>query len=248
MRPSDDPFAERDDDEESVSLGDVVRVPRGAAFATLCDQRPSELDGVQHTCQDEGRADGQREEHQCSPADLRHHDRPEVGEMGWPAFGVVLRCAQPLEGHRHTHHDVAGNNHAVVERLTVVEGREHLGQAEGQDDDADHLHHRGETAHPVVLVVRRREPAVADPGPRDGEHRERKAEDAGPNVVLGHVVRQLVRRLTECDNEHQVVQQLERGGAAVRLVRIAAAQATPTVAQVRDRVAHPQDDVSSRHD
>ena len=41
---ADDPLAERDDDEQPVALGDVVRVPRRAALAALGDVRAGELD------------------------------------------------------------------------------------------------------------------------------------------------------------------------------------------------------------
>jgi hypothetical protein len=223
----------------------VVGVPGGAALAPLRDRRAGELDGVEDQEQRERRADRERQEDQRGPARLGHDDRPEVRQVRRPSGRVVPRRPQPLEGHRNAHHDVARDDDAVVEHVAVVDRGEHLGQPQRQDHDADHLHHGREPADPVVLVVRRREPAVADPRPRDREHREGEAQHAGAHVVLGDVVGELVGGLAERDHEDQVVEQLQRRGRAVRLVRVTAGQATPTVTQVRDGgVAHPPDDAS----
>ena len=89
------------------------------------------------------------------------------------------------------------------------------------------------------VVVRRGEPGVADPRPGDREHREREADRPRcAQVALGDEVRQLVGGLAEGDHERQVVEQLERRGGAVRLVRVAPAQRPTTMTQVQHAVAH----------
>ena len=47
--------------------------------------------------------------------------------------------------------------------------------------DADHLQHGRQPVDPVVGVVGRGEPAEVDPGPADGEHREKEA--ASPAAI-----------------------------------------------------------------
>jgi len=116
----------------------------------------------------------------------------------------------------------------------MVDRREHLREAQREDDHADHLHHRGQPEDPVVGVVCRREPRIVDPGPAGGEGGEREAGDAGGDVVLRHVVRQLIGGDAERDDERQVVEQLERRGAAVPFRRVAAAEPPPVVGTIVD--------------
>jgi hypothetical protein len=141
----------------------------------------------------------------------------------------VARDLPPQEQQRYAHDHVARNDDAVVERVAVVDRRERLRQAERDHDDTEHLHHGRQPEHPIVGVVGRREPRVAQPRPAHGERCEREAADARADVVLRDVVRHLVRRGAERDDDRQVVEQLERSGDAMLLVRVAAAEPAPVV-------------------
>jgi hypothetical protein len=115
---------------------------------------------------------------------------------------------------------------------------EHRRKAEGDDQHADHLHHRQEPVAPVVHVVRRREPREVDPGPRDGEARVEKAADPGADVPGGERVRQLAGGDSVRDDERQIEQQLERRRHAMRLVWVAPAHDAGVVMELLLRVAH----------
>ena len=168
-----DDLADRDDGEQAVSLRDVVGVPRGA-LSTFGDQGPCQLDARDESRQGEDRRERQvhaLERGRGDPQDLcddegRHvrRDRPAV-------LGVAAIGAHPLAQHRAPHDDVPDDDDRVVEVpfLDRIEGPR---DAEGENDDADHLHHREQTVEPVVRVVRTREPGVVDPGPDDAEARE----------------------------------------------------------------------------
>ena len=63
--------------------------------------------------------------------------------------------------------------------------------------------------------------------------REGEADQAGLDVALGQVVRELVGRDPERDDERQVEQQLERRRGAVGLVRVAPLHPGPAVLEQR---------------
>ena len=194
-----------------------MRVPGRAALARLRDPRPGELDQRQHRGTGERERDRGLGHQQRDPARLGDEDRLDVGHAGGAPRRILPRGAPPLEDHRHAHHHVAGDHHRVVDRVALVDGLEHVGQAERQDDHADHLEHRQQPVDPVVGVVGRGEPGEVDPRPGDRERAQREAEQPGLDVVLGDVVRELVGGDAERDDEREVEQQLERRRRAVRL-------------------------------
>ena len=173
--------------------------------------------------------DRQVEEHERDPADLRDPDRDRVRARRRGALGIVARDLQPQGDERDAHDHVARDHHAVVERVAVVDRLEHLRQAEREHDHADHLHERRQPEEPVVGVVGRGEPRVVQPRPDDPEGREREAGDPGARVPVGDEVRELVGGRAEGDDDRQVVEQLQRRGRAMVLVRVAAAEAAPAV-------------------
>ena len=181
------------------------------------------------------------------PADLRDRDPAHVGHAGLPALRRRAGGAQPLEQQPDAHHDVARDDHHVVDVLALVDRLEQRRQAEREDHDADHLHHRRQAVEPVVDVERGREPREVDPRPRDREGGDREAEQGRLDVPFGQVVRELVGREPVRDHEHQVEQQLQRRGDAVLLVRIAPAHARPAMderVRHRDSVGRLPDNVS----
>ena len=72
---SDNPFAQRDDREETVALGDVVRVPRSASIFPFGERGPREFDerkdGAEREC-------AQRRQTHSDP-DMQSYDS-ETGE------------------------------------------------------------------------------------------------------------------------------------------------------------------------
>jgi hypothetical protein len=81
------PFAERDDGQQAVPLGDVVRMPgRAAARARaprlrilqLGRHRPAELDQMEHRSQRECPTELELQHRQHDPADLGNHDEALV--------------------------------------------------------------------------------------------------------------------------------------------------------------------------
>ena len=209
-----------------------------AALAPLGHPRAGELDADQHDDPEERLGHARVREQQDEPSGLGDQDRDDVGLARRAAGRIVARRTRPLQDHRHPHHDVAGDHHAVVDGLALVDRFEHRGEAEREDHHADHLQHRGEPVDPVVGVVGRREPGEVDPRPGDRERAHREPEHGGLDVVLGQVVGHLVGRDPERDDEGQVEQQLERGRGPVRLVRVATLHA---VATVMKREGHPPD-------
>lgn len=95
----------------------------------------------------------------------------------------------------------------------------------GEDQDADHLHHRDNSENPIICVVRAGKPGEIDPSPDDGEHREGEAEQARAEVTLGHGEGELASGDTERDDEGQVEEQLQWSGRPVILKGIPAAHA-----------------------
>ena len=74
----------------------------------------------------------------------------------------------------------------VVDVLTVFDRRVELGKSERQDHHADHLHHGHQPVDPVIGVIRRGEPAVVDPRPADGEHRDGALHRLPPAAPYPH--------------------------------------------------------------
>ena len=225
---ADDDLAQRDDHEQPVALGDVVRMPRRPGLA-LGDERPGELERDQHAEQDERGRDRQVEHGERHPSDLGDGDRRHVG----PGLWVLARHLPPQEHQRHAHDHVAGHHHVVVQRVAVVDRGEHLRQAERQDDHARHLHHRRQPEDPVVGVVGRREPRVVEPRPADGERREGEAAHADADVVLCDVVSEPVGGGAERDDDRQVVKELQRRRRSMALAGVAPAEAPPGVSPLR---------------
>ena len=206
---------ERDDHQQPVALGDVVRVPRRGRLA-LGHERAAELEGDQH---DEHRDSSRRRERRRWRATTQPTWAMPIVAMYERAAGARSGSWRETCHHRKTsadaHDHVARHHHAVVERAAAIDRREHLLQPERQHDDADHLHHRRQAEDPVVGVVGRREPRVVQPRPAHGERGEREPDDAGADVVLGDVVGQLVGGRAEGDDDGQVVEQLQRRRGAV---------------------------------
>ena len=227
-------LAQRDDHQQPVALGDVVGVPRRAAVAGLGEHRPGELHEQQDRDPHERDADRRLGDQQDDPPGLGHQERLTYFVAGGAARRVLAGGAQPLEDQRQAHDDVAGHHDPVVDRVAVVEGREHVGQAEGEDQHAQHLHHRGQPEDPVVGVVGRGEPGEVDPRPRDAERGEGEPEQRRPDVALGEQMGQLVRGRAERDDEGQVEEELQRGRGAVVFGRVASAHPDPVMAAVLD--------------
>ena len=200
----------------------------------LGEHRPGELHEQQD--RDPHERDGERRlgDQQGDPPGLGHQERRGVLVAGRAARRVLPCGAQPLEDQRQAHDDVAGHHDPVVDRVAVVQGREHVRQAEREDQHAQHLDHRGEPEDPVVGVVGRGEPGEVDPCPRDAERGEGEPEQRRPDVPLGQEMGQLVRGRAERDDEGQVEEELERGRGAVVLGRVAAAHPDPAMAAVLD--------------
>ena len=55
---------------------------------------------------------------------------------------------------------------------------------------------------------------------------------AGAYVAVGHLVRELIGGDAECDNDRQVIEQLQRCGGATKLPGIATGEAAPMVRPV----------------
>jgi hypothetical protein len=136
-----------------------------------------------------------------------------------PAIRIVSCHPCPEQHHRDTHYDVPADHHSVVEAVPTVDGLEHVLEPEREDDHAEHLHHHQQPAHPVVGVVRRREPRVVHPRPADGERAEQEPDDRCSRVIGRQMPRELRRRSPEPNREHQVVQQLQWCGDTQRLRR-----------------------------
>ena len=236
---ADHAFAKRDDHEQPVALGDVVRVPRRpAALLSLGDERSRQLEKQQRSRNDQARRHGQPREEQEHPADLRDGVRRDVWLGDPPARPIVPRRSCPEEHHAEAHHDVSADHHTVVEALAVIDRREHLLESERENDRADHLQHRQQAADPVVGVVGRGEPRVVDPRPADREGGEQEPDDRRANVVSRQVVREPTCCSPERDRERQVVQQLQRCCDVPRFVRVASGQRTPAVGSLRSPCGH----------
>lgn len=91
--------------------------------------------------------------------------------------------AHPLPEHRQAHDAVPDDDDGVVE-VAVLDGVEQVGDAEREDDDTDHLHHRQQPVQPVVGVVCTHEPRVVDPLSDDAEAREAERSDARRDVPV----------------------------------------------------------------
>ena len=144
------------------------------------------------------------------PADLGDADGDGVGDRGTsslPDSSTARRgSSRPTSAMRMT--DVAGDHDPVVEVLARVRcSRSTCGNAEGQDDDADHLHERRDPEQPVVVVERGREPRVVDPGPAHANTGRRIRRARLQTCPVGEVVGELVRDGAERDDERQVVEQ-----------------------------------------
>jgi hypothetical protein len=102
----------------------------GVGRAALGDDGADDLEGEQHGEERERRPDRKVSDRERHPADLRDADRRHVLARRGRPLGVVARHQRPEEDERRAHDHVAGHHDAVVERLAVVDRREHLRQAE----------------------------------------------------------------------------------------------------------------------
>ena len=109
-------------------------------------------------------------------------DDDRVGQRRPTVRRVVAGDAQPGRDHRDAHDHVAGDHHAVVEVLALVDRLERRRQPEGEHEYSEHLHEGRDAEEHVVGVVSRGEPRVVDPGEADREHRDEKPRKAGPNA------------------------------------------------------------------
>ena len=190
---AEDDLSQRDDDQQPVALGDVMRVPRRRHLA-LCDERRGHLDHDEQPEQRQAERDGRLQDHEQDPAELQRPDHHDVRPRRRGAVGIVPDDLRPQEQQREPHDDVARDHHAVVERLAAVERREHLRQPEREDDHPRHLHHRRDAEHRVVGVVGGREPRVVQPRPAHCEGREHEPADRHGGVPLSEVVGEARRR------------------------------------------------------
>ncbi len=201
----------------------MVRVPWGPALASLGDDRARDLD------QQEQRTPGEElpdcrvgEDQQQHPADLGDSDGDGIGLAGPAPWRILPGGTQPEEDHGDPHHHVAGHRDAVVDRAALVDRMEDLGEAESEDDHADHLHHRREPERPVVGVVRRGEPGEVDPRPADREDSQDESRQTSGVVAFGQQVRELFAGDSERHHEGEVIEQLEGRRRPVLLIRITA--------------------------
>ncbi len=211
-RRSEHRFAEHDDREQPVSLGDVPRVP-GRPPGRLCPCRHGELERDQHEVRDEAGALGQGEAQH--PADLEHRDAEGVAQRAGPAFGMLRGCPQPQPDHGQAHHHVPERDDAEV--LIVERSR----NPRRQDQHPGHQDEHGQPVGDIVVVVGGGEPGEVHPGPPDGEEHQRERQERIAGVTVHQPVVEAVARLGDCHDEGQVEEQLQRGGRPVFLVGVA---------------------------
>lgn len=152
----------------------------------------------------------------CDPQDLKDRDPRGIGEAGGPPLRIALRRPKPEPDHADTHDHVARDRN---DALAVVE---HVRDSGGHHEDADHDHEGEQAEDDVIVVVGGGVPGVVHPRPPDdGEghgETERIAE-----VTFGKAVMQLDADGRDRDDEGEVEEELEGGGDAAALVRIAGA-------------------------
>ena len=89
----------------------------------------------------------------------------------------------------------------------------------GEYEHAGHLHEGEQAERNVIGVMPAGEPDVVHPCPPDAEEGGREPDDPVGEATLDEEVVQLRRDLGDGDDEAQVIQELERGGRAMWLVR-----------------------------
>ena len=112
----------------------------------------------------------------------------------------------------------------------------------GHDQRPGNLHEHGKAIEHVVAVVRRREPGEIHPRPPDREEHHQVADEAFERVGRRDRVMQAARRLGDCDDEHQVEQQLQGRGRTMTLVRGARSHGTAQLHSARHFASpsHPE--------
>ena len=209
---ADHTLTERDDRQQAIAFGDVVGVPRRAALAGLGQPRAQSTRGAEQQRHDRERhRDRGVQEDRADPSDLRDGDDRGVGQArrrGAPGpasprvtIGPPTRFASPR---------IRPPGRRCRRGRRARSTRTSAGSPSARMSTPTICSMVISAVDPVVGVVGRREPAEIDPGPADGERREREAGQPGADVVLGEHVRELRRRDAERDDERQVEEQLQR--------------------------------------
>ena len=166
-----------------------------------------------------------RQNQQGQPEDLDDRDADRVRLAGASARTGVPGGAQPLGDHRDPHHDVGQDHHreVVIDERGFDAGREH--------QDTGHLHDGEDPVEPVVGGEGGGEPGEVHPGPPDGEEHHRVAQHALGHVCLGEGVVQLDGGDADRHHEHEIEEELQRGGRPAGLVRIPGSHRRQSVAR-----------------
>jgi len=208
-------LAQHDDREQPVALGDVMGMP-GRMAGLGGPHRNGQFQQHQH---EEARQRPRGWQGQAGqPQQLQDPDTEGIAHRGAAPLRVLARGAQP---HRHQ----ADAHHRVADRQGREVALRDLGHACGQDQHADHLHHRPQPVGGVVRVVGAGEPGEVHPGPPDGGEAGEVGEHPGPQMVLADGMVKLRSGRRDGDDKGQVKQQLERRGHTMRLVNVAAGHA-----------------------
>ncbi|MBG9887286.1 hypothetical protein ABE10_12275 [Bacillus toyonensis] len=88
-------FSQRDDDQQAVSLGDMVRMPGRVAADALRDHRHEHLEDRGDRAQAHHHRDRRVDEDEDDPVDLRDRDQQRVEACRRPMRRVVVSDAQP---------------------------------------------------------------------------------------------------------------------------------------------------------
>ena len=222
---TDQAFAQGDDGQQPVALGDMVRVPRGPHGLALRGVGRGHFQDEQGRSHKERGQDVRLNDEHRDPAELHHAKVRGVAPAGLPAGGILPRRAQPLEHQGQAHDHVAAHHHGVVHMVALHERVEHGLDSHGQDQDAEELDHGDHPEHPVVGVVGAGEPREVDPGPDHREHREGESQQPGAEVGFGDLMGELAAGHAEGNDKGQVEEEFQRRGGTVLFMRIPAAHA-----------------------
>ncbi len=156
------------------------------------------------------------------PTDLSYHGPAHIRGADTAELRRLARGAAPLQHHGHPHDDIADDHHPQIEVIALLDGMEHRGQSECEDDHTDHLHHGQRPVEPVVGGEGRGEPGEVDPGQHDREHRQDKGRHRFARMPRGHHLGEIRCRGTDGNHEGQIEQQFQRRGDTALFIGVTA--------------------------
>ena len=192
----DDRLAERDQDDQAVSLGEVLRRdPPASSDADhdgpeVVDRQRDDPDGDARIAVEEARDDEER------GADQGRGREPKDRAA---AFGIVASHDPGENEVEHADEEVRDREQQRV----VPEG---AGNREGDEEHRPGRGEHDESDTTFVDIGRARQPGVGLPRPPDRGEDEHPAENAGPRRVVGEQLCDLRHR----EDEREVEEQLER--------------------------------------